>query len=229
MAGIRTGLLALVFIFSFQALASEEAESASEKEWIRGFARHAAKDNPIPEELVKKIEEDYLTATTDPKLEQKKTVVRHVVNLVAELTQQKARALKGPTRILTPPGGGTIDLADYVLPLKGGFQLKIALEDEHHQTQPISKVYFISLSKQRKIDDEKYGAGCGKYMDVTSYFNKQMKKNGFDLYTADQRYVSVVRGTFILVSYLPEALQLASVTFLDSRYTKWDCPLPEVL
>lgn len=225
----KTSLLALVVILSSGALAAEEAKPTSDKEWIRGFARHAAKDNPIPEELVKKIEEDYLKATTDPKLEQKKTVVRHVVNVVTELTQEKVRALKGPTRIMTPPGGGTIDLADYVLPLKGAFQMKVQLEDEHHQNQPVSKVYFISQSKQRQIADEKFGAGCGKYMEITSYFTKQMKKNGFDLYTADQRYVSVVRGTFILVSYLPEALQLASVTFLDSRYTKWDCPLPEVL
>jgi hypothetical protein len=120
-------------------------------------------------------------------------------------------------------------MADYVTPLKGEFHLKITLEDEHHARQPISKVYFISQSKTRKIENETYGSGCGKYMDVTSYFNKQMKKTGFELYTADQRYVSVLRGTFILVSYLPEALQLASVTFLDSRYSKWDCPLPEVL
>jgi hypothetical protein len=137
--------------------------------------------------------------------------------------------LKGATRIVTPPGGGAIDFADYVTPLKGGFHMKIQLEDEHHQPQPIAKVYFISESKAREIDHEKYGAGCGKYMDVTSYFNRQMKRNGFDLYTAEQRYVNVMRGTFILIAYTPEALQLASVAFLDSRYTKWDCPQPEVL
>ena len=228
---VTTGLMAFAFVVSCSAFASDEEKPAtSDKEWIRGFARHAAKDNPIPEELVKRIDEDYHKAMNpDPKLEPKKTIARHVLNVVTELTQPKTRALKGPTRIMTPPGGGSIDLADYVLPLKGAFQMKVALEDEHHQSQPISKVYFISQSKQRKIEDENYGAGCGKYMDITSYFNKQMKKSGFDLYTADQRYVSVVRGTFILVSYLPEALQLASVTFLDSRYTKWDCPLPEVL
>jgi len=41
-----------------------------------------------------------------------------------------------------------------------------------------------------------------------------MAKEGFELYTADQRYLSVVRGTFVFVSYAPDALQLASITFM---------------
>lgn len=228
MAGIKAGVAILLLLSALPTFAAEDTKPV-DVDWIRGFARHAAKDNPIPEELVKKIEDEYLSATVDPKAEQKKTVVRHLLNVMTELTQDKVHALRGPTRILTPPGGGVIDMADYVTPLKGEFHLKIMLEDEHHERQRISKVYFISQSKTREIENETYGSGCGKYMDVTSYFNKQMKKTGFELYTADQRYVSVLRGTFILVSYLPEALQLASVTFLDSRYSKWDCPLPEVL
>lgn len=229
MAGTKTaGLLLIAFLYSTVGLAAEEA-ATDEREWIQGFARRGAKENPLPKELAKKIEVDYLKATTDPKMETKKSIVRQLLNVKTELTQEKLRALKGQTRILTPPGGGTIDLADYVTPLKGAFRMNMQLEDEHHVAKNLSKVYFISESKKREIDHETYGAGCGKYMDVTSYFKRQMAHKGFDLYTAEQRYINVLRGTFILITYTPEALQLASVTFLDSRYPKWDCPQSEVL
>jgi len=229
MAGIKTGfLISLSLFITFSNLILAE-EVPNEKDWIQGFARKGPKENPIPQDLIKKIEEDYFKATRDPKMESKKPLVRQLMTVKTELQQEKLRALKGPTRILTPPGGGTIDLADYVTSLKGAFRLKILSEDEHHQTQNLTKVYFISQGKSHTLDGETFGAGCGKYMDVTSYFKKEMNHKGFDLYTADQRYVSVLRGTFILINYQPEALQLASVTFLDSRYTKWDCPQPEVL
>jgi len=229
MAGTKgAGFLLFAVLFSTSALGAEEA-STDAKEWVQGFARRGAKENPLPKELAKKIEEDYFKATNDPKMETKKPIVRQLLTVNTELTQEKLRALKGQTRIQTPPGGGTIDLADYVTPLKGAFRLKMMLEDEHHVAQNLSKVYFISESKKREIDHETYGAGCGKYMDVTSYFKKQMSSKGFDLYTAEQRYINVLRGTFILITYTPEALQLASVTFLDSRYPKWDCPQSEVL
>lgn len=229
MAGIKTGWLLMALLLAFSSLSfAEEAENKS-ADWIQGYARRGAKENPLPPELAKKIEEDYFKATTDPKLETKKPLVRQMMTVSTEMTQEKLRALKGPTRILTPPGGGTIDLADYVTPLKGEFNMKIVVEDEHREPQAVSKVYFISGSKTREIDHEKYGAGCGKYMDVTSYFKKRMSAKGFELYTAEQRYVAVLRGTFVFVSYLPEALRIASVTFLDSRFNHWDCPQTEVL
>jgi hypothetical protein len=229
MASAKIAGLLLLTLFSITMTARSEEAATDDKEWIRGFARKGAKENPLPKHLIKKIEEDYFKAINDPKTETKKPIVRQLLTVDTELTQEKLRALKGPTRIMTPPGGGTIDMADYVTPLKGAFHLKISLEDEHHHAQALSKVYFVSNSKKHEIDHEAYGAGCGKYMDVTSYFKKQMTRKGFDLYTAEQRYVNVLRGTFILINYTPEALQLASVTFLDSRYTKWDCPQPEVL
>lgn len=209
---------------SLQSSASEQS-----LDWIQGFAKHTDKDNPIPRELAKKLEDDYKAATKDPKAEHEKPFVRHLLVVSTELTQSKPRALRAQAHILTPPGGGTVDLADYVTPLKGLFRLKITLENDHREVQFPSKVYFISQSKERKVDNETFGSGCGKYFDVTKFFNTSMTRNGFELYTADQRYVPVVRGTFVFVSYTPEALQLASVTFYDSRYTAWDCPQPEVL
>lgn len=221
----RVNLLALVLaaVFVWTAAAEDDGD------WISGFAKHTDKDNPIPRELASKLENDYKIATKDPKEEHEKPMIRHLLVVDTELTQSKLRALKGPTRLLTAPGGGTVDLADYVTPLKGLFRMKIKLENDHHELQNPSHVYFISQSKERTVGEEKYGAGCGKYFDITSFFNAKMARGGFELYSADQRYLNVVRGTFVFVSYAPDALQLASLTFYDSRYTAWDCPQPEVL
>lgn len=227
------GSISLVIVsllcLAFCRIAFSGDDSSSEMDWIRGFAKHTDKDNPVPRELVKKLEDDYRTATKDPKSEHDRPFVRHLMVVSTEMTQSRVRALKGPVQILTPPGGGTVDLADFVTPLKGAFNMKIRLENDHNETQIPTKVYFISQAKDRKIGEDHFGAGCDKYFDVTSFFLKRMAKDGFALYTADQRYLSVIRGTFVFVSYAPDALQLASLTFYDSRYTKWDCPAPEVL
>jgi hypothetical protein len=193
--------------------------------WIRGFAKQSDKDNPIPLELIKKIEEEYNKEMKDPKLEKDHPLNRHLMTVRAEMTQKEIKALSGPTRIIAPPGGGTIDLEDFITPLRGGFRLRLTTENEHHETQALNRVYFISHIKDRHIDGDTFGAGCDhKVYDITSKFTAAMAKGGFDLYTADQRYLSVLQGTFIFASYVPGALQLASLTFFDSRYHKWDCP-----
>lgn len=196
---------------------------AEDSGWLSSFARNSEKGEPIPKALVSKIDEDYEKAVQDPKLEHKTAVVRHLMSVKVELTQDKPRALKGPTRISTPPGGGVIDLADYVTPLRGSFRLKFILEDDHHQAQNFSRVYFISNAKERAIEGERFGSGCGKYFDVTSFIKTRMSGDGLMLYTADQRYVSVLDGTFVFTSHNPDALMLASVTFIDSRYNGLSC------
>jgi hypothetical protein len=225
--------LTTIMLISFPAFSEEEKKEEPkkavsepverERDWIHGFARKSEKESPVPKDLIKKIESDYHASVKDPVLEAK-PVVRHLMIVRAELTQEKPRALKGQVRIVTPPGGGTVELEDFVTPLKGAFDLKIFMENEHHEIQEISKVYFVSASKKRVLENETFGSGCGKYFDITSFFKNKMLEKGFDLYTANQRYVSVLRGTFVFVTYLPEALQLASLTFLDSRYKSWDCP-----
>jgi hypothetical protein len=62
-------------------------------------------------------------------------------------------------------------------------------------------------------------------MEITSYYRKKNlgKGHGFDLYTADQRYVSVMGGTFVAVAFDKEALSVASLTFQDSRFPDLMC------
>ena len=211
-------------ILSVIAARATEPVGSGEK-WIRGFAKQSDKDNPIPTALIKKIEEEYGKEMRDPKLEKDLPLNRHLMTVRTEMIQKEMKALSGPTRILTPPGGGSIDLEDFITPLRGSFQIRITTENEHHEPQALNRIYFISHTKKRDLDTDIFGAGCDhKVYDITSKFVSAMGKSGFTLYTADQRYLSVLQGTFVFASYVPGALQLASLTFFDSRYQKWDCP-----
>jgi hypothetical protein len=55
-------------------------------------------------------------------------------------------------------------------------------------------------------------------MEITGYFDKKMDGAGFELYTADQRYLAAIGGTFIIVSFTKDALYVGSLGFEDSRY-----------
>lgn len=227
------------FLFSSIGLSEEKAEEKSKQEKLddgfsKSFAKQSNKELLIPNQLIKKIEEDYRAFLKTAKKEEgsekaEKGVNRKLIIARIELTQEKRAALKNNTRIITPPGGGTIDLEDVVTPLKGSFHLSVKMEDDRHIDQTVHRVYFISQTKKRTIEKEEYGAGCGKFFDITSYYASTVRSPGATLYTADQRYVSVLGGTFVFVSHTAEALQLASLTFMDSRFTKWSCTQSEVL
>ena len=85
------------------------------------------------------------------------------------------------------------------------------------------RVFYVSQAKERTVGGDDFGAGCGKFMEVTSYFTKKMAGAGFELYTAEQRYVSVVGGIFVLAAFAKDALQVGSVSFMDSRFPELTC------
>jgi hypothetical protein len=197
-----------------------KGEHGSEHELPIRSAKTSSRDVKVPEALVKKIEEEFHSYLKAQKIGEKGPIRRHMLNLSVQLTQERPIALHEAVQIDTPTGGGVIDLSDFLTPLRGSFRLKlIAKTDKDHVAENL-RVVFISGAKHRVVDGQDFGAGCSKYMEVTSYLNKS--SSGLTLYTADQRYLSVIGGTFVLFSFSPEGISVGSVTFGDSRF-------PEVL
>ncbi|MGZ3723730.1 MAG: hypothetical protein ACXVA9_12395, partial [Bdellovibrionales bacterium] len=120
-------------------------------------------------------------------------------------------------------GGGVVDLSEFVTPLRGGFSLKVVAKKEDGSEPSGLRVFFVSKAKVHRLDGDDYGAGCDKFMEITSYYHRKNGGRGFDLYTAGQRYLSVVGGTFVAVVFEKEALHVGSLTFLDSRYPELMC------
>jgi hypothetical protein len=219
--------LSLCLLVSVPAFSSEEkAEHAEEKapseEMSERPARSSGRDIKIPKALVAQLESEYHAFLKKNEAAPKAQINRKLLNISAELTQKHPLALHENTRVVTPLGGGVVDLAEFVTPLKGAFQLKILAKKEDGGEPSGLRLFFVSKAKTRRLEGDDYGAGCDKFMEITSYYQHKLAK-GFDLYTANQRYLSVVGGTFVAVVFEKEALQVASLTFTDSRYPDLTC------
>jgi hypothetical protein len=186
-------------------------------------AKQSSRDVKIPRALVTKLESEYRAYLVKNKLSVPDSIKRKLIDVSVELRQKRAAALVEEVRINTPMGGGVIDLADFVTPLRGAFQMHIKPRVDEKDGAFDLRVFFISQAKETVIDDEQFGVGCGKMIEVTAFFNDKMKGSGFELFTAGQRYLSVIGGVFVLVGFAEEMLQVGSVSFLDSRFPELFC------
>lgn len=186
-------------------------------------ARTSSRDVLVPRALVAKVEKEYDAFLTKAGVITKTPVKRGLLNIRVDLRQKRGGALHENARVVTPLGGGVVDLSDLVTPVRGAFTALIQSQQEDGHDPANVRVFYVSRAKRRTIAGETYGSGCNTWMEVTSQFNKAMGRDGFQLYTADQRYLSVIAGTFVVVSFAKEALSVASITFTDSRYPQVLC------
>ena len=125
-------------------------------------------------------------------------------------------------KIALPRGGGTIDLANYVLNNQGSFYVTFDFPEFEDATN--KKILFISHSRKRKIDDQIFGSGCHSFFDITDHFLKDMAKEGLKVNTTRNRHVSVLAGTFILMAKKAGQSYITQVTFTDSSNENLLCP-----
>jgi hypothetical protein len=216
---------ALLLLMLIPALvwASEETGHGGDTQLTERPAKQSSRDVKIPRALVSRLEREYRDYLTQQQVVLKDGIKRKLINVSAEMTQKRPVALHENVRVVTPLGGGVIDLAEFVTPLRGGFQLKLkAKGDDGHEMSNL-RVFFVSQAKPRILAGEEFGAGCGKFMEITTFYNDKMSGSGFELFSSDRRYASVLGGTFVLVNFEKESLGVASVSFTDSRYPELFC------
>lgn len=207
---------ALVSNFAW-ATSSNEATNLAERP-----ARTSSRDIKVPRALVQMIDREYRAFLTENEISVKENIKRKLLSVSVELTQKRTQALHENVRVVAPLGGGVVDLADFVTPLRGAFALKIVAKQEDG-TGPVGlRVFFVPKTKSRMLDGESYGSDCDKIFEITNYFHKRAAR-GFELYTADQRYLSVAGGTFVVFSFTKEALMVGTLNFTDSRYPDLFC------
>lgn len=212
-------------------LAMVPAEAFAADSFVERPAATSSRDVKIPRALVHYIETQYRSflEKNDSDLgtlgdgRGKPDIKRKLLNMSVELTQKQPVALQDNTRVVTPVGGGVVDLSDIVTPLRGAFSMKLLARREDGSEPVGLRLFYVSKAQKRMIDGDEYGVGCDKYMEITSYYQKRGASHGFDLYSTDQRYLSVIGGTFVAVVFEKPALYVGSVTFTDSRYPKLLC------
>ena len=120
-------------------------------------------------------------------------------------------------------GGGQVDLADFVNPQKAGLW-SLALDVEHADEKEAKlSVFFVSSGKRRKLGGQVFGSGCGRVLEVSTFFKKSMKRRGIEMSSASGRDVSAIGGTFYFVVKKAQKMWLSRLTVGDRYRSKYLC------
>ncbi|MGZ3773262.1 MAG: hypothetical protein ACXVCY_02155 [Pseudobdellovibrionaceae bacterium] len=138
------------------------------------------------------------------------------------LAQKNSGIIKDDAvKIFLPKGGGEIDLSQYVTGKNGSFFVGFDFPPFEGATG--KKVVFISDTKKRKIGGQIFGAGCNRYFDITEKFLKEMKGEGIKVNTTQERYISVLGGTFLLSAKKNDEVHVARISFKNSQFPSLFC------
>lgn len=138
------------------------------------------------------------------------------------LTEKNPGVLKDPSVMIhLPRGGGTIDLAPYMGDQAGSFFVRFAYP-EVEEGQELQS-WFVSKARQRKLGDEVWGAGCGKFFKVSQGLAKVMKGEGLKVNTTRNRHLTLLGGHFVFATKKNGQNFLAQATLKDSRYEALYC------
>lgn len=111
-------------------------------------------------------------------------------------------------------GGGELDLATVIGSQAGSFFLSFELPEYENALQ--KKAFFVSQSRQRKVDGEILGSGCRKVLDVSTQIYKLGKDTGMKINTTRKRHDSILGGHMIFLAETEKNWFLTQVTFYDS-------------
>ena len=127
--------------------------------------------------------------------------------------------------IVFGPGGGEIDLQDFVENRKGSFYFAVEFMPDLpvEKASTGRKIFFLSNSVRRHNKAETIGNGCHNYYDITTSFDAAMKTDGYALNTTDLRHVSALAGTFFFVMKTEGKLSIAQLTIKDSSHRALQC------
>lgn len=175
-----------------------------------------AKEVQIPKSLmtglVKEIVSDSKTLTP----------VYLFMPLQVRFSESNEGVLKKPAILFNlPKGGGIIDLKDVVSGF-GSFYLNFPA-GQFDENNEFLHLYYISNSPVKRIENETFGLGCGKMIDLKNSFTKLHKPDFLKLNTSDQRYLFVTAGLYVFVFRKASQVFMAQLTITDSRYSKELC------
>lgn len=236
---LATSLLALGFVLGVGKVSWAEGSPSARADArvpsvpsISGAVKKSDRDVEIPKPLVTLIEKEYiqLTQSSEGQVSPSQDpltmdIPRKLLDITLYLHEKTTGVLMGRKyKFSLPAGGGTIDLAQAVQShIRGSFYIEVEVDAEEKGKEAPLRVFFVSQAKQREIDGRQFGMGCDKFADITSYFHSAMNDQGFVVNTTEQRYISVVGGTFFFIRTTMEGLYLGSLTLEDSRFPRVQC------
>lgn len=188
----------------------------------------ANREVTIPKELVKIIEEWYVAErrakeklNTSSESELVAEIERQLLDVNIHLSPINNDELIDEGDLKIPTGGGIIDFADLLKGDKGGFSMAISLDKVPEGSDV--RAFYVSQARQRELSDASYGAGCGRWMEITKWFKNHSHGHEMDLYATDRRHISVTAGTWLFFALHEKQLWLGTLSFTDSRFPALMC------
>lgn len=211
---IRTQLI-IFSLLSFLALSGCHFTESKDAHYTDIKIEARAEDFKVPKKIFEQIETDLVGSASVQ-------AVYLLAPIQAVLFSESNAVVKdNPTRVTFPNGGGTLDLANSI---SGQGSFYLSFPKEQFETLPtLEKLYFISDSPKKKIEEEEFGLGCGKFVDIKKQFESLQKKDFLKLNTTDLRYLYVVSGYYIFVFKNNNQIYLTHLHVTDSRYPDHFC------
>lgn len=250
MARIKFGLIS---IFVFLMSSCTKSEKLGESKQLDHDMSRATIDVELPSALWDRIDSTFksgIKAKEEPKEEKKsesksdskpssdllieemsKEYVPLTVHLI-EKSDNKGILQGHDHQLYFASGGGVLDLADFVENRRGSYYLKVDFgrgkyEGDSDPTKDFSKenikVFYLSNSRRRKWEGKIIGSGCTKYFDISSFFEKSMKSEGFLLNTTDHLDVTTLSGSFFFAAQINKTLYISQLSIKDSRFNSLQC------
>lgn len=191
--------------------------------------KRANRDVQVPEALVQELEHWYILterkrdptrAGTD--MEIKNGLKRELLDLELTLVPKSGSVLATGVHFRLPTGGGVVDLDRVIEARGGGFWVQMGLKKQPEEIQAL-RLFYISDARRRTVAGDALGAGCNRWAEMTSWFNHQLQNQRLDVYGADQRYLTVLAGTWLFAVVTPGELHLGTIAITDSRYPRLLC------
>jgi hypothetical protein len=217
-------LLSVALSFSFVTLASETLSSEKVETFL---IKEIPEDIKVPRVLWDLIE-------SKSKIKNGKIVLseenarssieeNRFVGIKVKLVEKTHGVLAGRNyELVSSKTGIGINLNQFVKSKQGSFLLTILPLGEINSVN--TRVFFISNSKKRKIEGQLIGSGCSRFYDITDYFFKTLSKNGMEIAVSENRHVSLLGGSFIVVSEFEQGIRnISMVNFKDSNASELLC------
>lgn len=161
------------------------------------------------------------TRKTESKNDKESAVVKSSVEtdlkpVAVYLIEQTHGVLGGRNhKVQFGPGGGDLDLRDFVLENRGAMRVVFEFGED---VDPKAKrrVWYLSNARKRRVGKDSVGAGCRTYMDISGAVQKSKQGDGLLFAIGDDRHVSALAGTYLFSVKNGSRVEVSRVTIYDS-------------
>lgn len=207
----------LKFIFYFVLFMTASCTHKNEEHPVESTkVIEVAQDIKIPQQIITELDKEL---SEEHKLSSPVYIFLPLQVLFTDAHQQ---TLKKPQFLFQfEKGGGEVDLSQ-IIKSQGSFYMSFPAE-QFSSTLELLHLYYISQSPIKKIDNENYGLGCGKWVDLKSRYKKLQLVDFLKLNTTDLRYLHVLAGHFLFVFKQASQIYLTQLSITDSRFQQKLC------